>query len=106
LGLTKNEVTEICKKNTIPFITDPTNDDTTTSLRNKLRNKVLPELYELANKKNSTTNSFIGSMKNIYEQLEQPKGKDIFLKPIDKSPHRKATFAYQRKIDSDEVTNE
>jgi len=45
-------------------------------------------------------------MKNIYEQLEQPKEKNILLKPIDKSPHRKAEFAYQRMIDPEDVTNE
>jgi tRNA(Ile)-lysidine synthase len=73
LEITKDEITNICERNKIPFITDPTNKDTTTSLRNKLRNKVLPELYKLANKQTKTTNSFIESMKNIYRQLEQPK---------------------------------
>ena len=73
LELTKDEITNICKQNKIQFVTDPTNKDTTTSLRNKLRSKVLPELYKLANKQTTTTNSFIESMKNIYKQLEQPK---------------------------------
>ncbi|MEI6773266.1 MAG: tRNA lysidine(34) synthetase TilS [bacterium] len=72
LRLTKNEITAICKNNKIPFVTDPTNSDTTTSLRNKLRNKILPGLYTLTHKQTSTTNSFIESMKNIYEQLEHP----------------------------------
>jgi|GEM_PF-768342 len=45
-------------------------------------------------------------MKNIYKQLEQTEEKNIILKPITKSPHRNATFAYQRKIDNDEITNE
>jgi len=71
LSLTKNEVFELCKKNKIPFITDPTNEDISTSLRNKLRNKVLPELYKLANKETKITNSFIESMKNIYASLEE-----------------------------------
>lgn len=111
LWITKNEVTEICKKNKIPFVTDPTNDDASTSLRNKLRNKVLPELYKLANKQNATTNSFIESMKNIYDTFQ--KSQENFLNSgfwtlhsIKKSPHRKATFAYQRIIDSDDVNND
>ena len=71
LSMTKDEITHICTHNNIPFITDPTNLDITTSLRNKLRNKVLPELYKLANKQTATTNSFIESMKNIYDTLEK-----------------------------------
>lgn len=71
LGLTKDEITAICTQNNISFVTDPTNIDTTTSLRNKLRNKILPQLYTLAHKQTTTTNSFIESMKHVYEQLEQ-----------------------------------
>jgi len=107
LSLTKDEIIEICKKNKIPFITDPTNADTTTSLRNKLRNKVLPELYTLANKQTATSNSFIESMKNIYEQLENSfQQKDIILNSIKQSPHRNAKFAYERQITPQDVTNE
>lgn len=106
LELTKDEVTHICKQNKIPFVTDPTNEDTTTSLRNKLRNNVLPELYKLAHKQWATTNSFIESMKNIYEWLQQNKPKDIILEPIHDSPHRNAKFAYQRKIDDKDITRE
>jgi len=112
LGLTKDEITHICKQNNIPFVTDPTNTDTTTSLRNKLRNKVLPELYKMANKQTTTTNSFVESMKNIYEQLEKSHGEKIMnaefwiLNSIKKSPHRKAKFAYQRIIDPKDVTKE
>lgn len=107
LGLTKNEITDICTKNKIPFVTDPTNKDITTSLRNKLRNKVLPEFYKLAHKQTPTTNSFIESMKHIYEQLEESaQQKDIILKPIPESPYRKSTFAYQRIIDSKDISKE
>lgn len=111
LGLTKDEVIEICKQNKISFVTDPTNKDITTSMRNKLRIKVLPGLYKLANKQIKTTNSFIESMKNIYDALEKSHEKNLnseflILKPIKKSPHRNAKFAYQRMIDSDKITNE
>ncbi|HBB03589.1 TPA: tRNA lysidine(34) synthetase TilS [Patescibacteria group bacterium] len=77
LTLTKDDILHICKHNKIPFMTDPTNKDTTTSLRNKLRNKVLPELYKLAHKQTATTNSYIESMKSIYEQLEKSHGEKI-----------------------------
>ena len=107
LWLTKEEITAICTKNKIPFITDPTNNDITTSLRNKLRNKILPEVYKLSHKQTTNTNSFVESMKNIYEQLEQTTWeKNIHLNPIFPSPHRKATFAYQRIIDLKDITHE
>lgn len=107
LWLTKQEVIDICKKNKIPFVTDPSNKDTTTSLRNKLRNKILPELYHLANKQTNTTNSYIESMKNIYEHIENNnKEKKISLKAIPQSPHRNATFAYQRIIHTQDIHKE
>ncbi len=107
LWLSKDEIFTICKQNNIPFVTDPTNNDSTTSLRNKLRNKVLPELYKLSHKHTSTTNTFIESMKNIYEQYEQTTQQEKnILNSISQSPHRHATFAYQRKIAPKEITNE
>lgn len=88
-------------------MTDPSNNDTTTSLRNKLRNKVLPELYKLANKQTSTTNTYIESMKNIYKQLEENnKEKIISLQAIPQSPQRNAKFAYQRIIHTQDISNE
>ena len=71
----------------------------------------MPGLYKLANKQIKTTNSFIESMKNIYDALEKSHEKNLnseflILKPIKKSPHRNAKFAYQRMIDSDKITNE
>ena len=107
LGLTKNEITNICTQNNIPFVTDPTNIDSTTSLRNKLRNKILPAVFALTHKQTSTTNSFIESMKHIYEQLEISfQQKEIILKPIQQSPHRNTQFAYQWMIDPKEITSE
>lgn len=107
LWLTKNEITKICEQNNIPFINDPTNTDTTTSMRNKLRNTILPGLYNLAHKQTITNNSFIESMKNIYEQLETNTGqKENILNPIFQSPHRKTKFAYQRIISPKKVTSE
>lgn len=107
LWLSKQEILEICQHNKLPFVTDPTNSDITTSLRNRLRNKVLPELYALANKQTTTTNSFIESMKNIYQQVErsETQNNDI-LKPIHQSPYRNATFAYQWMREPKEISNE
>ena len=107
LGISKSEILHICKYNKIPFITDPTNKDTTTSLRNKLRNKVLPTLFKLAHKQTPTTNSYIESMRNIYQQIDESlPQKDINLIPIHQSPHRNAKFAYQRKISPQDVHKE
>jgi phosphopantothenoylcysteine synthetase/decarboxylase len=61
----------------------------------------------MTNKQTTTTNSFVESMKNIYEQLESSsQQKDIILKPIHQSPYRNAKSAYQRMIDPKEVTKE
>lgn len=88
-------------------MTDPTNNDSTTSLRNKLRNKILPELYKLTHKQTATTNSFIESMKNIYEQLETSlQRKKNIMEPIYQSPHRNAKFAYQRMINPKDINKE
>ncbi|MEI7557347.1 MAG: hypothetical protein WCJ45_00365 [bacterium] len=98
---------EICKHNKLPFVTDPTNIDTTTSLRNRLRNKVLPELYALAHKQTTRGNTFIESMKNIYQQVERSETQNNnILKPIHQSPYRNATFAYQRMREPAEISNE
>lgn len=107
LEISKSEVLLLCKQKRLPYCTDPTNKDTTTSLRNKLRNKILPSLYKLAHKQTKTTNSYIESMKNIYKQLEETLPKqDINLIPIHQSPHRNAKFAYQRKIAPQDVNKE
>ncbi len=107
LWLTKDEITQICTQQDIPFITDPTNYDTTTSLRNKLRNEILPTIYKLAHKKTTTNNSFVESIKNIYEQIEKNQiTKKYILKPIVQSPHRNTDFAYQRKTSPKSITSE
>ena len=67
----------------------------------------MPAVYALTHKQTATTNSFIESMKHIYEQLENSfQKKEIILKPIQQSPHRNTKFAYQRMIDSKEITSE
>lgn len=107
LWLSKPEIFAICQQNNIPYTTDPTNNDASTSLRNKLRNNILPDLYALAHKQTATTNSWIESMKNIYEQIETTQWKNkIQLKSIPQFSWRKAKFAYQRMITPHEITQE
>ena len=105
--LTKAEILDICKHNKIQFVNDPTNNNDTTSLRNKLRNSVLPELYKLAHKQTPTTNSFIQSIQEVYTQVEKSfQEQNIILSPIKESNHRKTKFAYQRIIDPQEINKE
>ena len=105
----KSEIENICKKNHIPYVTDTSNYDDTTSLRNKLRNKILPSLYALSkNQKGKET--FEQSMLNIYKEIEKltdnTKSKIQNLKSIKQSPYRKAKFAYQRDIPLKWITTE
>jgi tRNA(Ile)-lysidine synthase TilS/MesJ len=104
--LPKSEIENICKKNHIPYVTDASNYDDTTSLRNKLRNKVLPSLYALS-KSQKGRETFENSMLNVYRQIEKltnskypplTKGGVGGICPIKKSEFRKAKFAYQRDI--------
>jgi tRNA(Ile)-lysidine synthase len=92
LNLTKDEISEICNKYNIPYIHDETNDDPKTSLRNLIRIKLLPQFYNLSNKKNKTSNSFIQSFQNIYEQLDQQNSNENTLKDINKSAYRNCKF--------------
>ncbi len=107
LEMTKAEVMHICKEHKIPYRKDPTNTEATTSMRNKLRNKVLPPLYKLSHKQTATTNTFIESMKHIYRQIDEGMiTQENTLHPIDAPYQRKSRFAYQWMIDAQEVWNE
>ncbi|MBU0625898.1 hypothetical protein KKG31_06155 [Patescibacteria group bacterium] len=70
ISLSKKNILEICKKNNIPYITDKSNFDNTTSLRNKLRNKILPQLFAL-NKNENSQKTFENSMENIYTEINK-----------------------------------
>jgi len=106
IDLTKNEITQICKKYKIPYINDETNNDTKTSLRNLIRIKLLPQIFKLSNKKDSLTNSFIQSFQNIYNQLDEKEPNEIILKDIKKSPYRNCKFWYQLDIFKTIITQE
>jgi tRNA(Ile)-lysidine synthase TilS/MesJ len=66
----KANITQICKKNNIPFVIDTSNADNTTSIRNRLRNQVLPQFYALSKSK-ASQKTFEQSMLNIYEELQK-----------------------------------
>ncbi len=106
LNLTKDEISEICNKYNIPYIHDETNDDPKTSLRNLIRIKLLPQFYNLSNKKNKTSNSFIQSFQNIYEQLDQQNSNENTLKDINKSAYRNCKFWYEIDIFKKLITQE
>lgn len=106
INLTKNEITQICKKYKIAHIQDETNDDPKTSLRNLIRIKLLPQIFKLSNKKDWLTNSFIQSFQNIYTQLDGKENNDVRLKDIIKSPYRNCRFWYQLDIFKTIITQE
>lgn len=106
ITLTKNEITQICKKYKIAHIQDETNDDPKTSLRNLIRIKLLPQIFKLSNKKDWLTNSFIQSFQNIYSQLDEKENNDVILKDIIKSPYRNCRFWYQLDIFKTIITQE
>lgn len=118
ISLSKKNILEICKKNNIPYITDKSNFDNTTSLRNKLRNKILPQLFAL-NKNENSQKTFENSMENIYTEINKlqarghrPQATNTMglgawgLRHIPKSPYRKASFAYQRDTKQNKITIE
>ncbi|NOZ44261.1 MAG: hypothetical protein GXP45_03900 [bacterium] len=81
------------------------NFDPEISKRNNLRNTILPQIFELAHKNTETENSFLKSMQNIYEELENTEifntdravSKLLFCKTVDikMSPYRNAEWAYR-----------
>ncbi|MFA7717706.1 MAG: tRNA lysidine(34) synthetase TilS [Candidatus Absconditabacterales bacterium] len=109
LHLSKPKILSLCSKFGIPFVVDPTNQDATTSLRNKLRNKVLLGLYALAHKSNASENTFQQSFENIYAAIESlTKTQEIGfqVKKIPTCSLWKATRAYEILPINNKRTNE
>lgn len=98
IQLSKSEIFQICKKNQIPYVQDETNDDPKTSLRNKIRIKILPQIFDLSHKKTQTSNSFIQSFQKIYNQLDEDTNNQDILNDINKSPYRNCKFWYEIDI--------
>lgn len=109
LDISKQSIAEICHKNNIPYVTDASNYDNETSLRNKLRNKVLPELYKLSKSEKWKT-TFENSMLNVYKEIGKlqthTKNPDSWLVKINTSPYRKSKFAYQRNTSQKNISIE
>ena len=101
LWYTKPEIENICDKNNIWFVVDPTNLDKETSLRNNIRLSLFPQFAAMSNKNNDDTNSFFDSMKQIYLELDAKEENNIweFIK-IRQSPYRNSDFAFVRDIPS------
>ena len=98
LHLSKAEILKLCSQLGLPFVVDPTNQDSTTSLRNKLRNTVLPSLYALAHKADAGQNTFQQSMENIYKAIAELATRGEKWYHLQAIPHcslRHSTFAYE-----------
>lgn len=100
LSFTKKEIEQYCEDYAIPYVIDQTNLDQNTSLRNKIRLGLFPQLVEISNKSSDVNCSFFESMKQIYTDIEKIEViEDIgTFKPIKKSPYRNADFAFLRDI--------
>lgn len=106
LDSTKQQIQNYCDSHQIPYCTDESNNDSNFSLRNKLRNEILPNIMKLSNKYNSASNTFTESLNNIYTSLEQQRSSatTIHLKKIFIPPQRKADYAYKIFLDPSQIT--
>lgn len=73
LEISKDRITEICKKNKIPFVTDMSNMDSSISKRNFIRNSLFPQLISLGGKKSGE--SFVKSWQHLYNELDKEESK-------------------------------
>jgi len=102
LDIRKLKIISLCDKYWIPYQTDPTNKNSNYSKRNKLRNNILPKLFELGH----WFDSFEKSMWNLYEEIDQNlifNVKDFKLESIDKSLERNAEWAYELKTKKNNI---
>lgn len=100
LTLTKTKIERACQSFKIPFVQDQSNFDSSTSLRNQLRNEILLPLSQLSHQTASGEKSFFESWKLIYAELEKQRNADESsrLVPLRKNPYRNAQFAYEWTI--------
>ena len=99
LWFTKKTIEENCLRLHIPFFQDETNTNPEVSLRNHIRNKILP-LFEDLSFETAQGSSFLESRKTIYHELEKQDKSDPLkrLIPIKKNPYRNAEEAFQWTI--------
>ena len=100
LSFTKKEIEQYCEDYDIPYVIDKTNLDQNTSLRNKIRLGLFPQLVEISNKSSDINCSFFESMKQIYTDIEKIEVMEDVgnFQPIKRSPYRNADFAFLREI--------
>lgn len=89
----KEDILAYCKTKKIPYEVDPSNQDNTYSMRNKLRNDILKKLYKLANY-GKHGNTFHQSRKNIFVAGENIPA-TFYREKVETHPDRKTKRAYK-----------
>lgn len=85
LNLRKTDILDACAKEKIPYVQDTTNQDSSVSKRNYMRNEVLPKLF--------AQEGFEQLFQKRYQKYDSQSSENL-LQPITISPHRKAKSAY------------
>ena len=97
LSLRNQQILAVCKKHHIPYVQDSTNQDSSVSQRNYLRNELLPDLF--------SQQGFEQLFKKRYKKYENQSNENILF-PITISPHRKAKSAYCLSKNKKEVSSQ
>ncbi len=71
LSIEKSKITELCDILSIKYFLDKTNDDSSVSNRNFIRNNIIKELSSLSNKSSTWYDMFFSSFDNIYSKIEE-----------------------------------
>lgn len=94
IGLQKRYIQELCDVHNIPYFLDPTNKNSSLTIRNALRNDIFPQMSVL-----SPQNKWYESWALIYRQIERLdiERNNDHLAIIQRSTHptRGASFSYQ-----------
>lgn len=106
LSLSKSYIQHICETNNIQYSNDTTNDDITTSKRNRIRHTIINTLKELSHKNSKKHNSFEESMHEVYTAIERIQQDDdpIYLEQIPMYAHWNIKRSYKRDIDQWSMT--
>ena len=93
----KHHIMSWCDQLKIPYIVDETNTQSSVSLRNKVRNEVLPFLLH----NDSGDTNFLSSMQMLFALLEENEKPSAFsLQQQDMPVYRKANFWYSTQVDT------
>lgn len=102
--LPKEDILQLCKQHKVPYEIDPSNQDNSYSLRNKLRNDILKKLYKQANQ-GKNGNAFQQSWKNIFAAIEDLPSASHRTQ-LQTHPDRKAKWGYTYTQDKKKLTIE